>query len=155
MKKSDIKGESTAVGRMPEPSTATTSRRQFAKTLAVIAATPLLGSAMQFGRETPEGAGRGADALASAGGSETTPPHTATGDESALQAQDEKPTPDAEAIAEVVRIRYGKNLTDDQLAEVKRSINGRIRNADRLKQFKLANGDEPAFVFSAGPDPIA
>jgi hypothetical protein len=155
MKKCDIKSKVKALGSTEAPSAATTSRRQFAKTLAVIAATPLLGSGMSFGRETPEHAARGAVALASGESSETAPSHTAPGDESALQAQDEKPTPDAEALAEVVRIRYGKNLTDDQLTEVKRSINGRIRNADRLKQFKLANGDEPAFIFSADPDRAA
>jgi hypothetical protein len=148
----DFKG---ANGMVASPAM-NTSRRQFTKTIAVIAATPLLprlGTASPLGRGnqpgavmTPELAGTPAESSAGRN----------MDDESAVQAQDaDKPTPDAEALAEVVRIRYGKNLSDDQIAEVKRSINGRIRTADRLKQFKLANGDEPAFVFSADPDGAA
>jgi len=55
----------------------------------------------------------------------------------------------ADALTAVVRARYGKYLKEDQVAEVRRSIERGIRNADRLKQVKLNNGDEPAFAFSA------
>jgi hypothetical protein len=94
------------------------TRREFAKTLATIAATPLLG---HYGSTIAE-------------------PQT--------QAP-EQPSPIAEALTEVVRIRYGKNLNDEQIKSIKQSIDQGQRSAERLKQFKLANGDEPAFVFSA------
>ena len=103
------------------------SRRQFAKTLAAMAATPLLA------RVTPAQAQEPAAA-------KPKPPQTPPPDQ---------PSPAAEAMTEVVRIRYGKNLADEQLNEVKRSIDRSMRSADRLKQFKLKNGDEPAFGFSA------
>jgi len=104
------------------------TRRQFAKTLAAIAAAPLL------------------------------PRPASSSDLHALDASapelsqapaEQKPSPEAEALAELVRIRYGKNLSTDQMTEVKRSLDNRLRNADRMKQYKLANGDEPAFIFSA------
>jgi hypothetical protein len=63
----------------------------------------------------------------------------------------EKPLPEAEALAEVARIQYGKNLTDEQMTEIKRSLTGRFRAAEAMKRTKLANGDEPAFIFSANP----
>jgi hypothetical protein len=149
MKRGKMEPDVERGDRMIASPAMTTSRRQFAKTMAVIAATPLL----------PLGRGPQLGGVLAAGLAEK-PAETSAerniDDESELRAQDtDKPTPDAEALAEVVRIRYGKNLSDDQLAEVKRSINGRIRTADRLKQFKLANGDEPAFVFSANPDSAA
>ena len=116
--------------RIAHTAKAPTSRRQFAMTMAAIAAAPLLPK-LGLRHAGPSGAPE--------------PPDP--------QSQEpDKPLPDADALTEVVRIRYGKNLNDDQLAEVKRSINFRIRGGDRLKQFKLANGDEPAFVFSATPD---
>jgi hypothetical protein len=131
-----------------KPSTET-SRRQFAKTMAVIAASPLLPGF---------GAARGATRPINPDLSETMDGSMFLDAYVPLegQAQDaDKPTADAEALAEVVRIRYGKNLSDDQLGEVKRSVYQRVRGADRLKQFKLANGDEPAFIFSADPDTSA
>src|SRR5579859_2678655 len=76
----------------------------------------------------------------------------------AATAQDkppEKPKP-AEAPAtvpdvmfEAVRIRYGKLLTPEQLESVKRGLNRQQFLSNRLKQFRLKNGDEPAVVFSA------
>ena len=64
----------------------------------------------------------------------------------------EKPVPEAEALAEVAHIQYGKNLTDDQMVEIKRSLSGRFRAGEAMKKIKLANGDEPAFIFSANPN---
>jgi hypothetical protein len=55
----------------------------------------------------------------------------------------------AEALAEAARIRYGEHINEDQFNEIRRSIDRALRAADRMKQFKLKNGDEPAFIFSA------
>jgi hypothetical protein len=88
------------------------TRRAFAKSLALLAATPVM-----------------------------------------TVAQEPKPakaetTTAAQALTEVVRLRYGQFVSDEHLEEIKRSIDRGQHGADRLKQFKLANGDEPAFVFS-------
>ena len=95
------------------------TRREFAKTLALIAAAPLVSRAAE-----PEPA------------FQQTPPADGL-------------MPGAESLTEVVKLRHGKHLTEDQLNLVKRNIDRGIRNADRLKQFKLVNSDEPAFAFTA------
>jgi hypothetical protein len=63
----------------------------------------------------------------------------------------EGPAAMAQALTEVVRLRHGKHLTDEQLQAVQRSVTGGLLSGDRLAKFPLKNGDEPAFVFS--PDP--
>jgi hypothetical protein len=98
------------------------TRREFAKSLAIIAAAPLVS--------------RAADLEPAPASLQQTPPADA-------------PSPVAESLTEVVRQRHGKHLTEDQLNLVKRSIDRSLRNADRMKQFKLTNGDEPAFAFTA------
>ena len=59
---------------------------------------------------------------------------------------------DARALAEIVRRRYGKHLTPDQLEAVTRELDGRVQAGRRLKDLKLANSDEPDFTFHAGPE---
>jgi hypothetical protein len=96
------------------------ARREFAKTLVALAATPIVTSSLIPGEaraQTPQPA----DAVSSA----------------------------SDAMTQVVRARYGKYLKEDQVAEIRRSVERAIRNGDRLKQVKLENGDEPAFAFSA------
>jgi hypothetical protein len=60
-----------------------------------------------------------------------------------------KPSPLAEAYTEAARLRFGQHLSAEQLESVKRDMEGNVRTADRLRAFKLKNGDEPDFVFSA------
>jgi hypothetical protein len=62
----------------------------------------------------------------------------------------QKPSPLAEAYAEVARRRFGEKLTPEQLEQVVKDLDGNIRTADRLRAVKLKNGDEPDFTFSAG-----
>ncbi len=102
------------------------ARREFTKSLAAVAATPL---------------------VAKAGG---------TLDASAQAAQQAQPAanpfaPQAEALTEVVRRRYSQYLNDEQFEAVKRSIERSLRGGDALQKFALTNADEPAFAFS--PDP--
>jgi hypothetical protein len=54
-----------------------------------------------------------------------------------------------QALAEVIRLRHGRHLTDEQLRLVRASVEGNVRAADRLRRIALQNGDEPAFQFSA------
>jgi hypothetical protein len=61
----------------------------------------------------------------------------------------QKPSPLAEAYAEVARVRFGDKLTPEQFEKVKKDIDANVRTADRLRAVKLKNGDEPDFIFGA------
>ena len=99
------------------------SRRKFAKSLAAMAATPLVARAAPELAPTPI--------------------------DPALQQTPRKYPPPVEALGEAVRYRYGKYLDEDQLDQVKQRIERNLRFADVMKKFELKNGDEPAFIFSA------
>jgi hypothetical protein len=60
-----------------------------------------------------------------------------------------KPSPVAEAYEEVVRARFGEKITAEEFARVKEDLAGNARTADRLRNAKLKNADEPDFIFSA------
>ena len=110
-----------------------TSRRQFAKSVAAtLAAVPL---AAQFAQaQTPA---KPREAVA--------PPNP----QPSPTAQ-QKPSPLAEAYAEVARVRFGEKWTPEQLEQIRKDLDGNLRSADRLRAVKLKNGDEPDFIFSAG-----
>lgn len=55
----------------------------------------------------------------------------------------------SDAQAEIVRLRYPKHLNEEQLKEVRRQLFRTQGFAERLRQVKLHNGDEPAFTFDA------
>ncbi len=61
----------------------------------------------------------------------------------------QKPSPVAEAYAEVARARFGDKVTPEQLEQIKKDLDGNVRTADRLRSVNLQNGDEPDFIFSA------
>ena len=54
---------------------------------------------------------------------------------------------DARSLAEIIRRRYGKHLSPDQLEAVARELDGRIRAGRTLREHKLTNGDEPDATF--------
>ena len=111
---------------------ARTSRRQFTKTIAAaFAAAPLVASTLNA--QTPP-ATKQAPALPNP--QPTPAPQTA-------------PSPVAEAYAEVARLRFGEKLNAEELARMKRDIEGNVRTAERLRVFKLKNADEPDFIFIA------
>ncbi len=58
---------------------------------------------------------------------------------------------DARSLAEIVRRRYGKHLTPDQLEAVTRELDQRVQAGRRLRDAKLANADEPDFTFRVEP----
>ena len=107
------------------------SRRQFALTIAAtLVAAPLassLGSAQTPGTSKP------------APQPSPTPSPTP-----------QPPSPIAEAYTEVARARFGELVTPEQMLKIKEDLEGNVRVADRLHKYKLENGDEPDFVFSAG-----
>jgi hypothetical protein len=107
----------------------TTSRRQFAKSIATtLVATPLAAQLAKAQTPTKKEA--------------AAPP---TPQPSPTQ---QKPSPLAEAYTEVARVRFGEKLTPEQLEQVKKDLDGNARTADRLRAVKLKNGDEPDFTFS-------
>lgn len=59
------------------------------------------------------------------------------------------PSPLAEAYAEVARLRFGAHIEPGQWERIKRDLDGNVRAADRLREFKLKNADEPDFIFFA------
>ena len=115
-------------------SSGTTSRRRFAQTLAAAAAAPALLPAAAL-----------AQAAAPAPSPAPTPTPVPT---------PEAPSSAAEALTEVVRIRWGKHLTGEQLESIAKSIDGRLKGAEAMKKVKLTNADEPDVVFFAGADGV-
>ena len=112
----------SASTRPPSP-----SRRGFAKSLALAAAAPALG-----------GAGVALGQTAPAPSPTPTPVPTP-----------EAPSSAAEALTEVVRIRWGKDLSGEQLGEIAKALDGRLKGADAMKKVALTNADEPDIVFFA------
>lgn len=55
----------------------------------------------------------------------------------------------SEALSRIVRTRYGKFLTPEQLIEVEKAIVRKQRHADVMREVRLKNSDEPAFMFRA------
>jgi hypothetical protein len=53
------------------------------------------------------------------------------------------------AVEAIIRQRYGKYLTEEQIARLTRRVLGLRFNADSLKRVPLTNGDEPAVIFQA------
>jgi hypothetical protein len=71
-----------------------------------------------------------------------------------LSAQDSPPdSPQADALMESVRLRYGSYLAEDDAPEIKRGIERMLRNAETLAKVKTTNGDAPDFLFSPNGNP--
>lgn len=109
--------------------TSSPSRRLFAKSLALAAAAPALaGAATALGQTTPS--------------------------PSPVPAPTPVPTPEApssvaEALTEVVRIRWGRHLSGEQLGEIAKALDRRLHGAEAMKKVPLTNADEPDVVFFA------
>jgi hypothetical protein len=76
--------------------------------------------------------------------------------ESLASAQAPSPSPSApdpvvDALAAVVKSRYGAQLDAAELETVRGEIKKSLEAGERLKAVKLGNGDEPATAFSARP----
>jgi len=54
---------------------------------------------------------------------------------------------DARALAGIIERRYGRHLSPEQLASIARAFDGDLKALARMRQVKLANGDEPDFTF--------
>jgi len=68
-------------------------------------------------------------------------------------AQERTPAPadrQAQALAEIVRLRFGQHLNEAQMKSVQQRLARALATAEQLKRTRLENGDEPAFVFVPG-----
>ncbi|MEO5617829.1 MAG: hypothetical protein ABIS67_08655 [Candidatus Eisenbacteria bacterium] len=96
-------------------------------------------------------------ALAQKGGGGSAPPPAAgaAAPEAAPVAPAAPASPpisdDARALAEIVRRRYGKHLSAEQIEAVTRELEQRVQGGRRLKDAKLVNADEPDFTFRLEP----
>ena len=80
-----------------------------------------------------------------------TPPSGASAkrDSAAATASPPEPSADARSLAEIVRRRYGDHLSPEQMEAVTRELDNRLQGGKRLRETKLANGDEPDVTFHA------
>lgn len=113
-------------------SAARTSRRRFTKAVATtLVAAPLASTLAQAQQK-------------SGGTKEPAAPPNPT--PATQQAQ--KPSPVADAYAEVARARFGEHLSAEEFEQVKKDLQSYVQTSERLRAVKLKNGDEPDFVFS-------
>lgn len=125
-----------------EPASAHPSRRDFARTLAVAAAAPLLASVGACMPAAPPA--RPAPDAAPAAAPPAVAPDTARAGESA-----KAPDPVAVAMTEVIRLKYGSRLSAADLEKIREGIEGNLGAARALRAFPLPISTEPAFVFRA------
>jgi hypothetical protein len=118
---------------MPRPqSPPATDRRRFLKTVGLAGLSSALApSVVAFAQSATPPAG-------------STP---AKPDSAAAPAGPPEISEDARSLAEIVRRRYGKHLTSEQLEAVARELDGRVRAGKTLREAKLTNGDEPDVTF--------
>ena len=58
-----------------------------------------------------------------------------------------KENKESEHLFSIIKERYGERLSEDELAEVKKGVDRIVEAAEKLREIKLENGDEPFFVF--------
>lgn len=56
--------------------------------------------------------------------------------------------PEADALFEIVRQRYGDRLTREQLDEVRRIVQAQVEAARALRSMRLTSADEPMQPFA-------
>ena len=93
-------------------------------------------------------------ALAPVLGIEASPARPSWWDRTAEQAGDDLDAL-AGALTEAVRVQYRDRLGPEDLKTITRQIKLSLTRAEEMRKVELANGDEPAFVFSASAGPRA
>jgi hypothetical protein len=99
------------------------SRRSFAESIAAAALAPLIGTPPESIRLARWTAG--------------------------AQRVSEDPGALAKALTEVIRAQYGSRLSAADLATIAHQIQTGLERVDQLRKVKLANGDEPDFLYLA------
>jgi len=54
---------------------------------------------------------------------------------------------ESEHLFNIIKERYGERLSEDELAEVRKGVDRMVEAAEKLREIRLENGDEPFFVF--------
>ena len=58
-----------------------------------------------------------------------------------------KENKESEHLFNIVKERYGERLSEEELAEVRKGVDRIVEAAEKLREIRLENGDEPFFVF--------
>ena len=111
------------------------TRRAFARTAAIAAATVAIAPGVDAGPRPGTGTGFAGDST------------RAGGDDAASARQAEI---DAR-VADVFR-RYGDRLSAEQKTEVRRLVGELQKGLDKLRAYPIGNGDQPATVLRLVPD---
>ena len=53
----------------------------------------------------------------------------------------------SEHLFNIIKEKYGERLSDEELTEVKKGVERIVEAAEKLREIRLENGDEPFFVF--------
>jgi hypothetical protein len=61
----------------------------------------------------------------------------------------EKPRAQDEALLAIVRARYGKHLTAEQLEKIHQRLKSAVTRGEELKRVPLTNADDPIAAFRA------
>ena len=62
--------------------------------------------------------------------------------------------PRVDALAQAIEQRYGTFLAPGDMKDIRETIEGNLKAAERLRKVKLGNADEPVTVFEAAPPPV-
>ena len=76
----------------------------------------------------------------------TTPP---AADSTSATAASKPASDEARALAEIVRLRHGADLTPAQLGAIAKDLDDRLEGGRALRKLAFANGDEPDVTFRA------
>jgi hypothetical protein len=118
------------------------TRRGFAKAAATAALVPVIAPMAACAGGQPEPTPAPAPA--------TTAGATPTAPSSPPQRQNERQRdPMAEELMEVLRVKYKDRLSGEQWEEVRKGIEGNLRVAKALHDFRLPISTEPSTVFRA------
>ena len=52
-----------------------------------------------------------------------------------------------DAMAEIIRLRFGSYMASEDLEKIKRGLERMLRNAEAISKVKLTNSNEPDFMF--------
>lgn len=115
---------------MPASGKRTISRREFGRSAVAATALAML----------PAWSGRASAQEKSAPAQQPSPP---------VAPAAEAPSAEAEALAGIVKLRYGARLTEADLKDITKSLDGGLKTSVTLRKVPLENGDAPAFVFGA------
>lgn len=67
--------------------------------------------------------------------------------------QEEENKAEIEKLVEVVRLKHGLKLSEEQMGMLREEIEANIRRRERLFSYKLSNSDEPDFKFQVSNTP--